>query len=277
MINNTNKTELGAIRILANTEEYTRKAEKELSRNIEIKLGDEEYKRVFNINGIAIVTAKEDIQEIKERKIKELIGKYESTIGYLLPPDLEDKVFERIEQKSKNKESWFEVIRTSKNPCEGTCKIIDKDTKVTLLETEIPIADKIIKATFGRTEDELQKADKLWEEIKHIINIISSNSLKVTRVDTDYCIFYICGNPNEVIEYESTLEDVLNTMRCLISPNEIEGQGENKIDKETRQVVIQGDGIGYVREFLEDEVIGKTTASKVNKSRETSNLPPIKE
>lgn len=142
MFKATNKSELGAIRTLANAENYARKAEKELSRNIGIKLSEEEYKRVFNINGIAIVTAKEDIQEIKERKIKELIARNKP-----MPPVSQEQInrtFVELENKSKVVSYWYSITKTS----ETTCQIIDKETKVILLETDIMIANRIIKATF---------------------------------------------------------------------------------------------------------------------------------
>ncbi len=207
MNKDTNKTELGVIRTLANAEEYARKAEKELSSNIGMPLNNEKYDRVFNISGINIVKAKEDIQEIKKRKIKELINKYESITGIiLLPQKVETEIFTEIENKSKAINNWFEVIRTSQEPCQGTCQIIDKYTKVILLETTIPIADKIIKATFGRTQEEKQKADKLWEEIE---NKMKYSLRKITRVDIDYGIVNFTECPELLIPFETTLEECL--------------------------------------------------------------------
>lgn len=146
MNKDTNKTELGIIRTLANTEEYTRKAEKELSRNMFIPLSENEYKRVFNVSGKGIVTAKEDIQEIKERKIKELIARNKP----MPPVDQKqiNKTFAELESKSNVVSYWYRIIKTS----ETTCQIIDKYTKVILIETDIMIADRIIKATFEETE-----------------------------------------------------------------------------------------------------------------------------
>lgn len=142
MLKDTNKTELGIIRSLANTEEYVRKAEKELSSNMFMSLSKEEYKRVFNINGINIVKAKEDIQEIKERKIQNLVSNYQQ-ITTVTSEDI-DKTFAELESKSKVASYWYSIIRSSEN----TCRIIDKYTGTMLLETDIMIANKIIKATF---------------------------------------------------------------------------------------------------------------------------------
>lgn len=145
MNNLINKTCLGIIRTLANAEVYTRKAEKELINNMFMPLSEEDNKKVFLESGKRIVTAKEDIQEVKENKIKELINKYKSTEDTIVLAEEErEKIFAELESKSKVVENWFEVIRTS----ERTCKIMDKYTKVELLETTIQVADKIIKETF---------------------------------------------------------------------------------------------------------------------------------
>lgn len=138
------KTELGVIRALANTEEYTRKAEKELISNMFMPLNEEENKKVFLDSGKRIVTAKEDIQAIKEKKTKELIDKYKQNEQCSFSDKEYTKTYIELYLKSKVVRNWFEVIRTS----EKTCKIIDRYTKVDLLETDIQIADMIIKDTF---------------------------------------------------------------------------------------------------------------------------------
>ena len=143
MSENFNNTELGVIRTLANVEEYTRKAEKMLIDNMFMPLKEEENKKVFLESGKRIVTAKEDIQEIKERKIQELINKNKLTVEICTTNKL-NKIFARLEEKTKVVSYWVEVIKTSEN----TCKIIDKYTKIELLETTMPIVDRIIKATF---------------------------------------------------------------------------------------------------------------------------------
>lgn len=141
---NTNKTELGMIRTLANAEEYARKAERELINNMFMPLNEEENKKVFLEGGKKIVTAKEDIKEIKEKKINELIDKYKQKKQYSFSEKEYAKTYIELYLKSKVVRNWFEVIRTS----EKTCKIIDRYTKVDLLETDIQIADMIIKDTF---------------------------------------------------------------------------------------------------------------------------------
>ena len=107
-------------------------------------LNEEENKKVFLDSGKRIVTAKEDIQAIKEKKIKELIDKYKQNEQYSFSEKEYTKTYIELYLKSKVVRNWFEVIRTS----EKTCKIIDRYTKVDLLETDIQIADMIIKDTF---------------------------------------------------------------------------------------------------------------------------------
>lgn len=204
MVKNSNKTELGTIRTLANSEEYTRKAEKELSSNMAMLLSEEEYNKVFLESGKAIVTAKEEIQEIKEKKGQELVAKYKATVPTDIGEFENNKIFDKLEDKARVVKYWFDIIRTS----ETSCRIIDKYTRVPLLETDIAVADKIIKATF----EEKQQADEDWEKIERITKNSPNCWAEVTRLDTDFCRIQIKGTPNA---YEVNLKGALEIIQDM--------------------------------------------------------------
>lgn len=134
--------ELEIIRTLANTEEFLRKAEKTLIDNMFMPLNTEEHKKVFLEIGKNIVKGKEDIQEIKTSKVKELINKHNvnTIVSSSSEVDINTAIAE-FEDISKVVTSWINIVKTG----DTLYKIVDKYTNVFILEADIMIVKRIIK------------------------------------------------------------------------------------------------------------------------------------
>lgn len=204
------KTELGEIKALANAEYNIRNANREIE-NYFIhfkKNGDEKIilnelrKNIFNIE--------KKIRKIKGKKMKELLDKYKE-----VPKDIEerlnntkelgipksilkdiDSILDELNKKSEVPSYWYKIEWRG---C-STCRIIDKDTKIPIITTDINIVQKIIEDTFGtETAKELkERADREWEKILTINNNMYCG-VGLKRVNTYSCITYLDENRKLVI------------------------------------------------------------------------------
>ena len=134
--------ELEVIRTLANTEQFLRKAERTLIDNMFMPLSTEEHQKVFLEIGKNIVKGKEDIQDIKARKVKELINKHNvnTIVSSTSEADINTTIAE-FKDISKVVTFWISVVRTG----DTLYKIVDKYTNVSILEADIMIVKRIIK------------------------------------------------------------------------------------------------------------------------------------
>ena len=157
-----------------------------------------------------VTNGKERIQKIKEKKIKELIDKYKSVRKDIeerlnnkkelgIPESIQKdihSILNELHKKSEVPSYWYKVEWRGAS----SCQIIDKDTKVPIITTDINIVQKIIEDTFGtETSRELKaQADKEWKKIV-TINDNRHNGVALERVNIYSCITYLDENRKLVI------------------------------------------------------------------------------
>lgn len=204
------KTELGEIRALANAEYNIKNANRVIENYFTHFKNNGDEKIILNELRKNTFNSEKKIRKIKGKKMKELLDKYKE-----VPKDIEERlnntkelgipesilkdihsILKELEKKSEVPSYWYKIEWRG----HSTCRIIDKDTKVPIITTDINIVQKIIEDTFGtETAKELkERADREWEKIV-TINNNRYYGVELERVNTYSCITYLDENRKLVI------------------------------------------------------------------------------